>query len=65
MKTLATLLLLTATIYATATAYWTGKVEYVTTVTGQRAVSCQYDYAGQKFWKTFSGGTCPSSIEVR
>mgnify|MGYP003555097118 CR=1 FL=1 len=65
MKTLATLLLLTATIYAPATAYWTGSARYVTTVTGERAVSCEFSYAGQKFWKTFSGGTCPSSIEVR
>lgn len=65
MKILGTLLLLTTMTYATTgTAYWTGKVEYVTTITGQRGVSCEYDYLGKKFWKTFVRSSCPSSIEV-
>lgn len=65
MKTLGTLLLLTAVTYATVgTAFWTGKVEYVTTVTGKQGVSCEYSYNGQKFWKTFVRSTCPQSIEV-
>ncbi len=46
------------------TAYWTGNMKYVTTVTYQQAVSCEYNYAGQTFWKTFVGGTCPAQVNV-
>lgn len=45
-------------------AYWTGKVKYITTITYQPGVQCEYSYAGQLFWKTFTGSSCPSSIEV-
>lgn len=48
-----------------ATAYWTGQMEYVTTVTYKSGVRCQYNYAGNSFWRTFSGGSCPSSIQVQ
>jgi hypothetical protein len=54
-----------AQVAQAATAYWTGQVRYVTTVTYQQGVSCEYNYAGQTFWRTFAGtGMCPSSVEV-
>jgi hypothetical protein len=56
-------LLLASSAFA-ATAYFTGRQEYVTTVTGQMAIKCQYEYLGQKFWKVFKASTCPLSIEV-
>lgn len=45
-------------------AIWTGRLEYVTTITGQQAVRCEYDYVGKRFWVTMSGGICPPSINV-
>ena len=49
-----------------ATAYWTGQMQYVTTVTYRQGVSCEYNYAGQTFWRTFAGtGSCPSSVQVQ
>jgi hypothetical protein len=48
-----------------ATAYWTGNVRYVTTVTYQQGVNCEYNYAGKTFWRTFVGGTCPSTVQVQ
>ena len=47
-----------------ATAYWTGASHYVTTVTYKSGISCEYNYAGNKFWRTFTQGYCPSSVEV-
>lgn len=47
-----------------AWALWTGRMEYVTTVTYQNGVNCQYDYMGQKFWRTFIGGMCPAKVWV-
>jgi len=48
-----------------ATAYWTGKSEYVTTVTYKQGIKCEYNYAGNTFWRTFTGvSSCPSSVEV-
>ena len=55
-------MMLVATLYA-GTAYWTGRSRYVTTVTGRTAISCEYNYAGKKFWKTFES-SCPNTIEV-
>lgn len=55
--------LMSASAYA-ARAYWTGRVEHINTVTGRAGVSCEYDYAGQKFWRTFARSNCPSSIDV-
>jgi hypothetical protein len=49
---------------STASAYWTGKSKMVQTVTYQPGVSCQYSYAGQYFWKTFTGAACPQSVNV-
>lgn len=50
---------------AAATAYWTGKQEFVFTVTGKSAIKCQYEYLGQFFWRLFvERSTCPTSIEV-
>jgi hypothetical protein len=47
-----------------ATAYWTGRQEQVQTVTYQIAWNCEYNYAGQTFWRVYQG-SCPSSIEVQ
>ncbi len=47
----------------TAKAYFTGKQKYVTTVTGQSAVNCEYQYGTQKFWRVFKT-RCPSSVDV-
>lgn len=46
-----------------APAFWTGQMRLVTTVTHQQAVSCEYRYSTQTFWKTFVGGYCPAIIE--
>ena len=48
-----------------AIAYWTGNVKYVTTVTYQQGVSCEYNYAGNTFWRTFVGMSCPSQVSVQ
>lgn len=48
-----------------ATAYWTGKMRFVTTVTYQQGVSCEYNYIGRTFWRTFIAQTCPNSVEVQ
>lgn len=47
-----------------ATAYFTGRQEMVQTVTNQMGWKCQYQYAGNYFWRTFLG-QCPASIEVQ
>lgn len=47
-----------------ATAYWTGQQKQVQTVTYQTGWSCEYNYAGRTFWRTFVG-TCPSSVQVQ
>ncbi len=57
------LLLLPLSVQA-ATATWTGRQEMVQTVTYQQAWNCEYQYAGQKFWRVFKN-SCPSSIEVQ
>lgn len=46
-----------------ATAFWTGKSEQVRSVTGQIVWNCQYQYAGNYFWRAFAS-FCPSSVEV-
>jgi hypothetical protein len=49
-----------------AVAYYTFNYRTVTTVTGQPGTACEYEYMGQKFWRTFAGYiTCPQSIEVQ
>jgi len=57
------IILAVATAYA-ATAFWTGRMEQVHTVTGQIAWNCEYQYAGQTFWRVFST-SCPSTINVQ
>ena len=47
-----------------ATAYWTGNMQFVTTVTFKSGVSCEYNFSGHTFWRTFTGGSCPSTVEV-
>jgi ABC-type uncharacterized transport system permease subunit len=64
-KILFCLLILTSSMPASAaTAFWTGRSEQVQTVTYQMAWNCEYNYAGQIFWKVFVG-SCPNSIEVQ
>ena len=65
MKTLLITLLLTLAANAYAvTAFYTGQMRYITTVTYQSGVSCQYRYAGNTFWRTFALSYCPSSVTV-
>lgn len=47
-----------------ATAFWTGKQVQVTTVTYKIAWNCEYNYAGQTFWRVYET-SCPSSVEVQ
>ena len=58
-------LLAAATTALAATAYWTGNSRFVTTVTYQQGIACEYNYAGQTFWRTFVGAACPSSVQVQ
>ena len=55
---------LAATAAQAATAFFTGRQEMVTTVTYQQAWNCQYNYAGQIFWRVYQN-SCPSSVEVQ
>jgi len=62
MKTILAIAILGITMIP---AYYTGNSRRVTTVTGQQAISCEYRLNnGQKFWRTFGGYSCPSSVEV-
>jgi hypothetical protein len=65
MKKITTLLLLVVICSQAfaVTAFFTGRMEQVTTVTYQVAWKCEYDYAGNKFWRVFKN-SCPSSVEV-
>ena len=65
MKTLIAALAIMASSQAfAATAYFTGRVSIVTTVTGQIGYNCEYSYAGQVFWLVFPE-YCPPSVEVQ
>jgi hypothetical protein len=46
-----------------ATAFWTGQMRPGQSVTGAYVFNCQYQYAGNFFWRAYSG-SCPYSIEV-
>jgi hypothetical protein len=46
------------------TAIWTGQQRQVQTVTYQMGWSCEYNYAGRTFWRTFVG-TCPQTVQVQ
>jgi hypothetical protein len=63
-KYIAALIVISASSSAfAATAFWTGRQEQVQTVTYQFAWNCEYNYAGQTFWKVFKN-SCPSSVEI-
>lgn len=47
-----------------ATAYFTGRQEMVQTVTNQMGWKCQYQYAGNYFWRVFLG-QCPVTVEIQ
>ena len=48
-----------------AVAFWTGRVRYVTTVTYQRGIACEYQYGANRFWRVFvHEGICPQEVEV-
>ena len=55
---------LAATTAQAAIAVFTGRQEMVTTVTYQQAWKCEYNYAGQFFWRIYQN-SCPSSVEVQ
>ena len=46
-----------------ATAFWTGKMEQVQTVTYRYVWRCEYNYNGQLFYRLFER-SCPSTVEV-
>ena len=66
MKKLITLiaLLIVASSAFAGTAYWTGEVQYITTISYQQGVRCGYNYNGQHFYMVFNSTICPSSINV-
>lgn len=66
MKTITLLLsALVASSAFAASAFFTGKMEYVTTVTGKSAVRCEYNYLGKKYYQLFpASSSCPSFIEI-
>lgn len=66
MKTLLILGMLTASIYGNyITAYWTGRSETFTTISGKPAVRCQYKAMGyEPIWRSFFGYNCPQSINL-
>jgi hypothetical protein len=47
-----------------ATAFFTGQMNMVQSVTGQMVWNCQYQYAGHTFWRAYAGN-CPSQVEVQ
>ncbi len=46
-------------------AFWTGRSEYVVTISGKQGINCEYEYVGHKFWQAFVGGICPMKYEVQ
>ena len=47
-------------------AYWTGKSETFTSVTGKPAIRCEYKVTSYPpFWRTFAGWSCPTSVDVQ
>jgi hypothetical protein len=63
VRRIALALLLVSTQALAATAYWTGEMKMVQSVTGSMVWNCKYQYAGQFFWRAFAN-SCPSSVEV-
>lgn len=64
MKKLALAVLLFTSPAWAATAYWTGRMEHITTVTYKAGVNCEYRYGGNTFWRSFVGAMCPNSVQV-
>jgi len=65
MKTFIAFVLVFVSMQAqAATAMWTGRCEFITTVTYQQGVTCEYNLFGNTFWRTFTGALCPMSVEV-
>lgn len=65
MKKIIFTVLLTISLNAYAgTAFWTGHMRFITTVSYHSGVECGYNYNGQTFYRIFLGGYCPSSIDV-
>lgn len=68
MKTLRTSLALAIALIVSSPAsagqaFWTGQMEQVTTITGLIAWRCEYNFAGQTFWRVYQY-SCPSSVAV-
>jgi carbohydrate-selective porin OprB len=66
-KLLALILLAALASQASAAmAMWTGRIEYVTTVTMKPGVKCWYQYMGQTFAQVFvDTASCPLNIEIQ
>lgn len=45
-------------------AFWTGRSELGQSVTGSSGTNCEYNYAGNTFWRMYRGA-CPSSVDVQ
>lgn len=63
-KVLLVVLLFASSSAFAATAYWTGRMEQIQTVTFQMGWNCEYNYQGQIFWRVFIN-SCPSTIEIQ
>ncbi len=66
MKMLLTLILAVAAFSqshaaASDVAYFTGRMEQTTTITGTIGWNCEYDFRGQKFWLFFTN-LCPNMV---
>lgn len=49
-----------------AEAFFTGRMKFVTTVTYETGIKCQYNYLGRTFWKTYvNASNCPAQVQVR
>jgi hypothetical protein len=64
MKKLFFLLLLVSLEANAVMAMFTGRMEYVYTITYQQAVKCEYMAQGQTFWRLFPGMSCPQTVDV-
>lgn len=67
MKTIITMsilatLLISGSAFA-ASAFFTGNMSTGTSVTGRFIYNCEYNYAGNTFWRSFTT-YCPSTIEI-
>ena len=68
MKAIVVLLLLLPAVAYAATAHWTGAKKFTKSASGRDAISCEYDYAGNKFWQEFllsDQSSCPATVEAQ